>query len=338
VGEWIEDLVDPGVRDAEPALTSLPASGSLLVDSAQGQWVVRSDGSKRLLGDYEQASWSPNGLYVIATRGRQLTALTPSGGVRWSLSSGEGVSDARWAPSGFRIAYRSGDSLRVVAGDGAADRLLAERVADVPAAWKPVADSELEANPTGAGTHLLAFSEPDGRIALVDVDSGERIWRSPPGPLPIELEWSADGRILSALFETGLRIFDELGPIGRLPAFSDGRLRSMAPAPLGTGFALLATDRSPDGQPRSEVQLVEAGGKGPISELFAGSGRFGELAFSPDGRWLLLPWPSADQWLFLPTDQGPGGGRIEAVEGISREFDPAGSGPAGFPSVEGWCC
>jgi hypothetical protein len=62
--------------------------------------------------------------------------------------------------------------------------------------------------------------------------------------------------------------------------------------------------------------------------------RFGWPTFSPDGRWILLPWPQADQWLFVPVD----GGRIRAVADISAQLDPDRRGNAAFPRVAGWCC
>jgi hypothetical protein len=53
-----------GEPNAAPALFSLPTAHSrLLVNSAEGAWVVQSDGSKRLLDGYRDASWSPHGLY-----------------------------------------------------------------------------------------------------------------------------------------------------------------------------------------------------------------------------------------------------------------------------------
>ena len=58
------------------------------------------------------------------------------------------------------------------------------------------------------------------------------------------------------------------------------------------------------------------------------------VAFSPDGRRLLVPWPEADQWLFLSTAPG---GRIAAVANIGRQFA---AGPRGgpFPDAVQWCC
>ena len=105
-----------GSDDASPGLRSLPAPGRLLVTSGDGVWVVREDGSKRRLGDYAGAAWSPAGRFVVVTDERHVVAVEPdSGDVRWSLTR-RAVRDARWMPgSGTRVAYRSGSSLRVCA-------------------------------------------------------------------------------------------------------------------------------------------------------------------------------------------------------------------------------
>jgi hypothetical protein len=66
--------------------------------------------------------------------------------------------------------------------------------------------------------------------------------------------------------------------------------------------------------------------------VFAGAGRLSGLAWSPDGRWLLAAWTSADQWLFLRAS-GPG---IRAVSGIARQFDPRARRARGAPRVGGW--
>ena len=75
-----------GVPKAQPALFSLPAAGRVLVSAPTGTWVLDADGSKRRLGDYDEASWSPQGLHAVASTRSQLVAVTPSGEVRWTLA------------------------------------------------------------------------------------------------------------------------------------------------------------------------------------------------------------------------------------------------------------
>ena len=178
-------------------LTSLPAEGRVLVESGNGPWIVSSDGSKRRLGSYDDASWSPHGLFVAATRPGELVALDPKGNVRWSLARGAGVHEPRWAPDGFRIAYLSGASVRVVAGDGTGDRALGVSAQAAPA-WRP-----------GPG-HVLAYAGPKGDLRVVDADTGRALWRA-FGSLPTELLWSADGSRLLALAPDALRVYDRAG-------------------------------------------------------------------------------------------------------------------------------
>ena len=149
-----------GVEDSAPALFSLPAPGRLLVTADSGAWVVDQDGSKRLLGPYREASWSPFGRYVVATRANELVALTPDGTVRWSLAR-PGVRLPRWGgtKTDTRIAYFSRGALRVVGGDGTGDRLLDAGAAERAPVWLP-----------GSG-HRLAYAAGDGTVRIVDVDT-----------------------------------------------------------------------------------------------------------------------------------------------------------------------
>jgi WD40 repeat protein len=320
VGDWISDTFDPGRDDARPALVSLPAQGRLLVTSAQGPWVVQSDGSKRRLGAYQDAGWSPGGLFVVVTRGRELVAVEPDGDPRWSLARPAPVTHPVWSPDGFRIAYLSGRSLRVVAGDGTGDGRLAARVAPVAPAWSPTAE------------HVLAFADREGRVAAVQTDSGRILWRSAPGAAPDALAWTPDGKRLLAIAGGSLRMLDSRGRllIAKLP--SDGRSQALAIHPSGTSVALLRHD--PAARRSEVVSLPLAGGELP-RRLFAGDGRFSDLAWSPDGRWLLIGWRDADQWLFIRSNRVR---KVVAVSNISRQFDPGGRRPGAFPSVSGWCC
>jgi WD40-like Beta Propeller Repeat len=62
--------------------------------------------------------------------------------------------------------------------------------------------------------------------------------------------------------------------------------------------------------------------------LFSARGRLTGPTWSPDGRWLLIGWPAADQWLFIDTLHPR---RAVAFDGISEQF-----GGGGFPRVSGW--
>jgi dipeptidyl aminopeptidase/acylaminoacyl peptidase len=297
-----------GVEEADPALFSLPADGRVLVSADTGVWIVQRDGSRRRLGDYASASWSPFGRFLVATRADELAALEPDGTVRWKLARPR-VRFARWGGSrrDTRIAYLSGRTLRVVAGDGTPDTAVARNVAPVAPAWRP-------------GTrHVLGFVAADGRVHLVDVDRRRTLLRSQNKIVrPVALEWSRDGSTLLALGELSVEPVVGPGQHARL----EGRGVAIAAAPRGRTFALV--ERLAPG--RSRVSTLGARPR----ELFAGNGAFSSVAWSPDGAWLLVAWRDADQWVFVRARGAP---RIRAASAAARQFE-SGS----FPRVEGWCC
>jgi hypothetical protein len=315
VRHLVGDAFDTGHEPSQPALTSLPAAGDLLVDSPRGPWLVRADGSKRLLGDYREATWSPHGLFVAAAAGHELFALDPEGNVRWSLARAGPITAPRWSPDGYRIAYLSGRSLRVVAADGTGDRLLRGAVSPgIAPAWRP-----------GPG-HVIAFGGVDGRVNVADADSGRSLART-SRLLPLQVTWSADGKRLIVLTANELRNYSARGKFLSAQTISP-IARAVAVSPSGE-VAVIARTNRPAG---SSVLTIDPSGR--LRQLFAGPGAFGEIAWSPDGDYLLLSWPSADQWLFLHPGRPQ---RTVAVSNISRQFSPGG-GPAGFPSIAGWCC
>jgi hypothetical protein len=297
-----------GVEGAQPALFSLPAPGRLLVVSDAGVWVVQQDGSRRLLGDYDQASWSPFGRFVVASRESELAALEPDGDVRWTLAR-QGVRSPRWTgtETDTRIAYVDRTGIRVVAGDGTEDRLLVGG-ARGPVAWRP-----------GPG-FVLAYSDRRGRIVIHDASSGRIVARSTSGAVPNALVWSADGDRLLAISPYSVRLLDSRGRFVTEEGPSDGtRVVDNAFRP-GTRQIV-------------EIRREGAGSNvfrwGDGRSLFRGTGVFDGIEWSPDGRWLLVSWPTADQWVLVRAD----GKRIRAVSNISEQFRSQ-----AFPRIEGWCC
>ena len=201
VADWVRDKLGrdrvASVAPAEPVVAPpLPAPGRLLVAAPNGVWVVNEDGGKRRLGAYDGATWSPNGLFVGAWTERELVALDPAvtDGLHWTVSQ-RGISEARWAPSGFRVAYLARSALRVVIGNGDNDRELAAPVARVAPAWRPGAQ------------HVVAYSDRLGRVIAVDVDSGENLFRTARAPVPVALGWTAESQQLVVLTEQQLRMF-----------------------------------------------------------------------------------------------------------------------------------
>ena len=239
-----------GVQHAETELFSLPSPGRLLVSGRGGTWVVNQDGSRRRLGSYREASWSPHGLFVAATRQNELVALDPKGNVRWTLPR-RSPRFPTWTGTraDTRIAYISGGKLHIVAGDGTGDHVVGEAVTTFRPGWLP------------------------GRRVLFSTGSGFVIYDDRTGARQTLRDYQ--------------HIFDPA--IGRKA-----------------------------GQSRVIYHR---------KVVFRGTGVFGQAVPSPNGRWLLVTWPTADQWVFVR----PGTRKIVGVSRISSQF-------GGFPRVEGWCC
>jgi hypothetical protein len=298
-----------GVERAAPALFSLPAPGRLLVSAGSGTWVAGADGDKRRLGPHADASWSPRGRFVALAGGGELAAVAPNGETRWTLAR-MGAALPAWGGSATdtRIAYLARDDLRVVAGDGTGDRRVARAAARARPAWRP------------RSRHVVTYATADGRVVARDADGGRLRWRTAPGA-PVEtLEWSTDGRRLLVRRGGHADVFTREGAAftGIRPERGTVVAAAFRPGTHGIAYAL-----AHGGQTR--VALVDE----PSRVLFTGPGRIDELAWSPDGRWLLVGWRAARQWLFVPVD----GQRVRAVSSIPGQFRSS-----TFPTVRGWCC
>jgi len=293
-----------GIQHAAPALFRLPAPGRLLVSGSGGTWLVAADGSKRRLGDYVQASWSPHGLYVVAATTNQLATLEPGGRVHWTLARRQ-IRFPRWggAHADTRIAYLSASRLHVVAGDGTGDL----DAAGLPAAARVAPTWQ----PTDAARHVLAYVTTRGRVLVLDSDRGSVRWVSARHGRARALAWSPDGKRLALAAATRVVLFDARS--GRNRAVRVKGVRALAFAPDGR-LALL--------RGRSVLELKGS----QLRTVFAAPGRLQGLAWSPDGRWLLTSLPRADQWVFV---QARGEHRVLGVSHIAGQF-------GGVPTLDGW--
>jgi hypothetical protein len=321
----VRDAVTDESPPTLPALTSLPAPGPLLVNSKAGPWIVSSDGSRRRLGDWWEGAWSPNAEFAVVTRQRELAALDLDGAIRWSIARTGIVRGARWSsevnPRDTRIAYLNGRSLRIVGGNGQDDKELRRVVAVTAPAWRPEAFE-------------LAFSTVDGRIELVDAESGKTVWRTVPGEVPKQLVWSEDGERLLALGDQSLRVLA-----------ANGRKLFSLRLPVGPSGVVFVRDShrfvmvrySPATGLSNLVLLQAEADPGEPRVLYSSPGDFGSLAMSPNGNWLLVGWVNADQWLFLRLTAS----RVQAVSNISQQFGVSTAGrpiAKAFPTSVSWCC
>jgi hypothetical protein len=175
-------------------------------------------------------------------------------------------------------------------------------VAPVRPAWKP------------GSQQILAVATPDGAVEVFRTDTCRQLRRTSAGLRPTKLEWSQDGRLL-VLTRHGSRIYDAHG---RLSA------EDRPPSPSRDADAVFTRNRS--GVVTIRIRGTQSNVYSP-GTLFHAAGSLAQVAASPDGRWLLVSWPSADQWIFVRSN----GRGLRAVSNISRQFD-SGS----FPRIEGW--
>jgi WD40-like Beta Propeller Repeat/WD domain, G-beta repeat len=323
VADWVREHIVGKQRaeHAAPALTHLPGGGHMLVAAPAGVWVVAPDGSRRLLRGYRGATWSPRGLYVGTWRGHELFAIEPGGKVHWSLARPGAIRAADWSPDGYRIAYLSGRSLRVVAGDGTGDAQLRARVAMVAPVWRPRAP------------HMLAFAAHPRAVDVVATDARALAWRHTLRQRVRALAWSPDGRLLAVAGRTSIAILDSAGGTARRRIHAPPGFTVAALAFAARGHELAIAVNSADG--RARALAVDGGRRATRPRtLFAGAGRFTGVQWSPDDRWVQISWPAANQWLFLRSARVAG---VSAVRDIARQFDP-GVRRARFPAVADWCC
>ena len=181
-------------------------------------------------------------------------------------------------------------------------------------AWRPGA------------AHVLAYLS-GAHIDIVDVDSRRRLARIRLPHVPHELAWSADGSRLYVNLHRSLAIYDARGRrTGRIWMPGGQTVTTFAPARSGSLVAVARNGGAP-----SEVALMGPRAR-PTACCSAPTGASPACASRRPGRWLLVAWPQADQWVFLRPG-ATGARRVLAAPGVTRRI-----GSHGFPQLSGWCC
>jgi hypothetical protein len=173
--------------------------------------------------------------------------------------------------------------------------------------WKPLSLS------------VLAFAAPNGQVQVYDVTSCRLILRTRPGAVPSKLQWSSDGKLLLALSPFSLRVYDLEGRVVAQDDPSDATYDSDATFLPGTHQVAVVRLHGT----QTDVFLLDSG-----RSLFHVGGGLRQVVPSPDGRWLLLTSPEADQWIFVRLG---GAHAIRAFSAIEEQF-----GTGRFPVVAGW--
>jgi hypothetical protein len=311
VGDWIEDRFAKDSAETPPAFAALPDSGPVIAITRTGAYVVRPDGGWRRVGPFSEAGWSPRGRHVVGVDGRRLVAVTRAGTPKWTLTRPNRVQHPAWSVGdGFFVAYLEGSVLRAVDGMGnpATDKPLRRDAAPATPAWRP-----------GAG-YVVTYATEGGAVETLDVLTGRTLARTDAGAPVRELAWSRDGSRLAALSPRGVTVLDTRGRRTASAALP-GVARDFALHPSGRRAAVVV-----DVGRETRVLEVTFGGPAP-RPVFQGTVH--GLAWSRDGRHLLLAWRDTGQWLLV----GPRG-KMRALDGVAAELGSAG----GFPRVAGWCC
>ena len=273
---------------------------------------MQQDGSKRLLGQYREASWSPFGRFVVAARENELAALEPDGDVRWTLAR-PGVRFPRWTgtETDTRIAYVDRTGIRVVAGDGTGDRLL------VPRAPRP--------DRVASGRWLRARATPIGGA------SGARR-RGRPG----QCSGATRPRRTRTRTSSGRRTDGVL--VARRPCTGRPARSTRRRAPCTTGFRTRgAGHRRGARAPRrtlGAVALQANAQHGYFLPDVPGSALSGPGALATSrGHPTAAGCSSAGRPPISGSSSARTANGIRAVSNVSEQFRSR-----SFPRIQGWCC
>ena len=251
--------------------------------------------------------------FVIAWKGRRLAALDRRGKVRWSLQ--RPAAGAARALVAERLPRRLPLGRRPARGRRRRHRRPPPRTARASRRW-----------PGGRAGRTCSPTPPAATSTSLDVDSGVRLARI---QLPRRLRPDRlVGRRHAPVRQPpplDRRLRRARAPHRPHPDAGRQTVTTFVPARGGSLVAVARRDRT--------VERGRADGPGSRDRvLFRADGRFSRLRFSPSGRWLLVAWPLADQWVYLRPGAS-GAARVLAAPRVTRRFSGR-----GFPQLQGWCC
>lgn len=272
-------------------------------------------------------AWSAAACTVVAA------ALTPPGhsvvnSIRDAVGRTQGVRHAHrelvLVPSGGTLLVDSRRGTWIVHGTGT--RRLISGLHDP--SWSP---------------HGLFVAGVFHTFELAVVDPQARVrWEKPRKALIRSPRWSFDGYRIAYFASDTLRVINGDGTGDRLIGPADPSVPPVWAARThvvtyraGRTVRSLDVDRGRSVRLRTPTVRTRVAVNGARSivllgrrQVFSGKGRFSGVEPSPDGRWLLVAWPTADQFVFVRVVGKP---KLYAVSNITRQF-------GSFPTIAGWCC
>src|SRR5919204_228272 len=161
---------EASARARSAALAALgpaePSSRGVLFLVACGKLWLATQRGLRIEGmPVATAELSPRALYAVVGIGSSLVTLAPGNRRPWVHETDGRVAAAAWSPDGLKIAYvvagRAGNTLRLIEGDGAPDRLLVREVSASKPSWR-------------ADALAVAYVDGRGRAAVYDLSASTR--------------------------------------------------------------------------------------------------------------------------------------------------------------------
>jgi hypothetical protein len=154
--------------------------------------------------------------------------------------------------------------------------------------------------------------------------------------------FDSDGRLLVKAQSPGGAILASASfvPRGRTLALVETQTGGEVVQSGGGRVPLTQADRKLTGLGQtSRVVLVQPDRPRKVQALLLTvPGTLDRIAWSPNGRSLLVGWRDADQWLFLHPTPDPKDQHLTSVSNVGRQFAPGGPARAAFPQPLGWCC